>query len=115
MAAELFGVLERSEGRAFTEATDRVWKQYAVDTVYRFMADEKLFVAGRYNKAHGALPGITNDVGSNRWQVSGGWFLTPNVLTKVEYVNQKYFGYPTSNIKNGGRFSGTMVEGVIAF
>ena len=40
------------------------------------------------------LAGITGDVGANRWQVGGGWFITPNLLAKAEYVNQKYFGYP---------------------
>ena len=112
---ELFGVLERAEGKASTEATERIWKQYAVDTVYRFLPDEKLFVGARYNRAHGELAGITGDVGANRWQFGGGWFITPNVLAKVEYVNQKYFGYPASNIKNGGQFKGMMLEGVIAF
>jgi hypothetical protein len=112
---ELFGVVERAEGKASTEATERIWKQYALDAVYRFLPDEKLFVGARYNRAHGELTGISGDVGANRWQVGGGWFLTPNVLAKVEYVNQKYFGYPASNIKNGGAFNGMMLEGVIAF
>jgi hypothetical protein len=112
---EVFGVLERAEGKATTEVTDRSWKQYAVDTVYRFLPDEKLFVGARYNNAHGELPGMTNDVGANRWQLGGGWFVTPNVLAKVEYVNQKYFGYPATNIKNGGQFKGMMLEGVVAF
>ena len=112
---ELFGVVERAEGKASTESVERIWKQYAVDAVYRFLPDEKLFVGARYNKARGALAGITGDVGANRWQFGGGWFITPNVLTKVEYVNQKYVGYPATNIKNGGQFRGTMLEGVIAF
>jgi hypothetical protein len=112
---ELFGVVERAEGRASTETADRTWKQYAVDTVYRFLPDEQLFVGARYNKAHGELAGITGDVRSNRWEFGGGWFITPNVLAKVDYVNQKYFGYPASNIKNGGQFKGMMLEGVIAF
>jgi hypothetical protein len=112
---ELFGVLERSEGKASTEATERIWKQYAVDTVYRFLPDEKLFVGARYNRAHGVLAGIPGDVGANRWQFGGGWFITPNVLAKVEYVSQKYFGYPAANIKNGGKFNGMMLEGVIGF
>jgi hypothetical protein len=30
-------------------------------------------------------------------------------------VTQKYFGYPTSNIRNGGKFNGLMLEGVVAF
>jgi hypothetical protein len=112
---ELFGVVERAKGKALTEATERTWNQYAVDTVYRFLPDEKLFVGARYNKAHGTLPGITGDVGSNRWQFAGGWFITANVLAKAEYVNQKYFGYPAANVKNGGRFNGFMMEGVVAF
>jgi hypothetical protein len=112
---ELFGVVERAEGKAATEAIERVWKQYAVDTVYRFLPNEQLFVGARYNRARGELAGIADDVGANRWQVGGGWFVTANVLTKVEYVNQKYVGYPAGNIKNGGEFKGFMLEGVIGF
>jgi hypothetical protein len=112
---EVFGVLERAEGKATADPAERVWKQYAVDTVYRFMPDESLFVGVRYNKATGELTGISGDVGANRWQVGGGWFITPHILAKAEYVNQKYFGYPASNIRNGGKFNGMMLEGVIAF
>jgi hypothetical protein len=112
---EFFGVIERAEGKASTEATERIWKQYAVDTVYRFLPDEKLFVGARYNKAHGELAGIAGDVGANRWQFGGGWFITANVLAKAEYVNQKYVGFPVGNIKNGGQFKGFMLEGVVAF
>jgi hypothetical protein len=112
---EVFGVLERAEGKAAIETTERVWKQYAVDTVYRFLSDESLFVGVRYNKATGALAGVDGDVGANRWQVGGGWFITPHILAKAEYVTQKYFGYPTTNVRNGGKFSGMMLEGVVAF
>src|SRR5690606_27281312 len=66
---EVFGVLERAEGRAANEVSERVWKQYAVDTVYRFFADEKLFVGVRYNRVEGGLAGIATEVGANRWQV----------------------------------------------
>jgi len=112
---ELFGVVERAEGKASTEPAERVWKQYAIDTVYRFMPNEAMFVGARYNKASGELAGVAGDVGANRWQLGGGWFITPNVLAKIEYVNQKYFGYPASNIRSGGKFNGLMLEGVVAF
>lgn len=112
---EMFGVLERAEGRASTEPTERAWKQYAVDAVYRFLPNESLFMGVRYNRAAGELPGVTGDAGANRWQVGGGWFVTPHILAKGEYVNQEYFGYPSTNIRNGGRFNGVMLEGVIAF
>jgi hypothetical protein len=112
---ELFGVVERAEGRAVGETSNRVWNQYAIDTVYRFLADDKLFGGVRYNRAEGIATGIDGQVGANRWEVGGGWFITRNVMAKGEYVNQKYFGYPVSNIRNGGRFSGIMLEGVVAF
>jgi hypothetical protein len=112
---ELFGVLERAEGKASTELTERVWKQYAVDTVYRFLPNEEMFVGVRYNKATGTLAGVSGDAGANRWQVGAGWFITPNLLAKAEYVNQEYFGYPVANIRSGGKFNGMMLEGVVGF
>ena len=113
--AELFGVIERSKGRAVTEAADRKWNHYAVDAIYRFMADEKLFVGVRYNRAEGTLAGIAGDVGADRYQVAAGWFILPGLMAKAEYVSQKYFGYPATNVRNGGRFNGMMLEGVVAF
>jgi hypothetical protein len=112
---ELFGVVEHASGKASTEAVDRTWNQYAFDAVYRFFPSEQLYVGARYNKADGQLAGITDKVGARRWQLAGGWFVTPNVLAKMEYVNQKYNGYPSSNIRSGGKFNGVMLEGVIAF
>jgi hypothetical protein len=113
--AEVFGVIERSKGRAAIETTEREWKHYAVDAVYRFLADEKLFVGARYNRAEGALVGIPGEVGADRYQIAAGWFILPGVLAKGEYVNQEYFGYPPTNVRNGGRFHGFMLEGVVGF
>jgi hypothetical protein len=112
---EVFGVLERAEGKALTEAAERTWNQYAVDTVYRFLQDEKLFVGVRYNRATGQLVGLPGDVGAERWEFGGGWFILPALLAKAEYVDQQYIGYPAENIKNGGRFKGVMLEGVVGF
>jgi hypothetical protein len=112
---ELFGVVERAEGRGASDTTDRVWKQYALDTVYRFLPNDRMFAGVRYNKADGAVLGITGTVGAERWETGAGWFITPNVLAKGEYVKQTYRGYPASNIKNGGEFKGVMFEGVVAF
>jgi hypothetical protein len=112
---EVFGVLERASGKASAELNERVWRQYAVDAVYRFLGEENVFVGVRHNQAKGELSGIADKAGANRWQVGGGWFVTPNILAKAEYVTQKYTGYPTLNIRNGGRFNGVMFEGVVAF
>ena len=112
---ELFGNIERAKGRAQGEAANRTWKQNVGEVVYRFLPDQRVFVAARYNTVKGQLTVGAPEVTVNRSQVGGGWFLTPNVLTKVEYVNQKYLDFPTTDIRNGGKFKGLMVEGVVAF
>jgi hypothetical protein len=55
------------------------------------------------------------DIDINRLQLGGGWFMTNNVLAKVEYVNQNYDGFATDNILHEGEFSGLMLEAVISF
>jgi hypothetical protein len=112
---ELFGNLERATGRASTESADREWTQKVGEVVYRMGPDKRLYVAGRYNTVDGELTVGTPAVTVNRTQFGGGWFLTPNILTKLEYVTQKYNNFPTTDIRNGGEFRGFMVEGVVAF
>lgn len=111
---ELFGNIEQSKGKAANETADRTWNQLGVDAVYRFGLDDKFYLAGRYNEVNGTLPnGIESSI--NRVQVGGGWFITKNILAKVEYVNQNYSDFAPTDIRNGGKFNGLMVEGVIAF
>lgn len=112
---ELFGNFERARGRAAGETANRTWNQNVGEVVYRFLPDKRLYVAARYNTVKGQLTVGSPDVKVNRTQVGGGWFLTPNLLTKIEYVNQKYLDFPTTDIRNGGKFKGFMVEGVVAF
>jgi hypothetical protein len=112
---EFFGNFERAKGRALGETANRTWNQNVEEVVYRFASDQRLYVAARYNTAQGQLTVGTPDVTVKRSQIGGGWFLTPNVLTKIEFVNQKYLDFPTTDIRNGGQFKGFMVEGVVAF
>ena len=112
---EFFGVAEQAKGRAAIETKDRKWNQYVGEVTYRFLADERLFVAGRYNTAKGDLVGIENKVSVDRYNLGGGWFITPNVMMKAEWVNQKYNDFPAADIRSGGKFKGFLVEGVVAF
>jgi hypothetical protein len=112
---EFFGIAEQAKGRAATETKNREWNQYAGELTYRFLADERVFVAGRYNTAKGELAGITNKVSVDRYNLGAGWFITPNVMLKGEWVNQKYNDFPTTDIRNGGKFKGFVAEGVVAF
>lgn len=112
---ELFGNIERSIGKARNEADDRVWNQTGADLVYRFGTAEKFYVAGRYNKVSGPLAGSGLEVNIDRVQVGGGWFVTKNVLAKLEYVSQNYNNFAANDRFNGGKFNGLMIEGVIGF
>ncbi|MFW5955417.1 MAG: hypothetical protein ACOCSK_01610, partial [Rhodothermales bacterium] len=111
---ELFGVIEQISGRLASETEDRSWSQYAAEAIYRFGANEQLYVGGRYNVASGELPGGA-DVSVDRINVGGGWFLTRNVLAKIEYVSQNYNDFRPSDVRHGASFSGVMIEGVVAF
>lgn len=112
---ELFGVMEKASGRTAAETVNRDWTQYAADAVYRFLPGEAAYVGGRYNTVAGNLRGVADKVSADRVQIGTGWFVTPSVLLKGEYVNQKYHDFPTTDIRNGGKFSGVILEGVIAF
>jgi hypothetical protein len=113
---EFFGTIEDAHGRTITETVNRQATQYAADLIYRFPQDKQNFWVGfRYNEVTAALQGFTSNISVQREAGSIGWFLTRNIMTKVEYVNQVYLNYPNTNILNGGKFHGVMVEASIAF
>jgi len=113
---ELFATYENAHGRTIIETTKRQAIQYAADIIYRFPAEKENFWIGvRYNTVTSAVQGLTQDITVNREVASAGWFLTRNIMLKVEYVYQVYQNYPVDNILNGGKFYGTMFEASIAF
>lgn len=112
---EFFGTAEFSSGRAAAETENRKVTQLAGELIYRFGGNENFYVGGRYNTVNAELMGIENDVTINRYQFSAGWFLTNNILAKVEYMNQQYKDYPVGSILEGGEFKGFMVEATISF
>ena len=111
---EFFGIYERAEGKASSETDERVWNQYAGELLYRFGSDEDFYVGGRYSLVDGELQSGDN-VDINRLQLSAGWFMTKNILMKLEYVNQEYNDYPVTDIHSNGKFNGVMVEAAISF
>ena len=116
---EFFGVFETTKGfdkvkdAAFD--SDRKWTQIAGELLYRIGKQEQFYIGGRYNSVSGQLPGVESDkVTVTRLNLGGGWFMTKNILAKLEYVTQSYEDY-TSPQFQGGKFSGLMIEAVIAF
>ena len=111
---EFFGNIEQAQGRKATETADRKWTQDVGEITYRFL-DDQLYVTGRYNVVKGQLAGMTSDVRVDRTQFGGGWFVTPGILLKGEYVNQLYHDFPLTDIRHGGQFKGFVMEGAIGF
>lgn len=116
---EVFGVYENATGRGQEAAgvapPERDVRQMMAEVVYRFLPGEKLFVGGRWNTVTGDLGGANTDITVTRSNFGGGWFITPSLLLKAEYVNQTYEGFAATDIRNGGRFKGFVIEAVTAF
>lgn len=112
---ELFGTYETTTGNGFGDPNDRSWDQIGVEAIYRFLENEQLYLGARYNTVSGELPFSAIDVSIDRIQLAAGWYMTEKVLMKIEYVNQTYDDYPTSNIRHDGSFDGIVIEGVVAF
>ncbi len=112
---EYFGSYETARGGAFAEPKLRNLRQFSSDVVYRF-ASEKFYAGARYIALDGQmLSKVYSDQNVNRWQLGGGWFVTPNVLAKAEWVTQKYNDFPANNIYDGGKFNGFMIAGAVGF
>jgi hypothetical protein len=131
---EFFGMYERAKGRgqegadgaaAGVAPPEREVTQMMAELVYRFGGGERFFVGGRYNTVDGELgqtgnsvsgnPRVFGDVTITRSNLGGGWFITPSLLLKAEYVTQTYDNFVRSDIRNGLKFNGFMIEAVTAF
>lgn len=101
---EVFGVYENMKG--VLKGADQHFTQTAIQAIYRLGS---FYVGTRLNN-------VSDNSGStvNRLNLGGGWFMTDNVLVKLDYVNQKYDGQAHKTI-NGGKFNGLVMEAAISF
>jgi hypothetical protein len=123
---EFFGTIELASGgdKAGVDAK-RTADQYAGDIVYRFGKTEQFYIAGKYNTVSGKLSNAdAKKVTVDRFESSIGWFMTKNIVAKLDYVSQNYrdytqfIGNPATGIANnfyGGKFNGIVFEAAISF
>jgi len=111
---EFYGVFENATGQIKSEADSRSFNQYAGELLYRFGASEDVYLGARYNYVDGETQ--DGDIEVDRFNIGGGWFLTKNVLAKLEYVTQSYdgAGYVGTDYE-GAKFDGVMLEAIISF
>lgn len=106
----------------------RNWTQLNAELLYRFLADEQMYIGARYVQASGEPFGMRYSgddagqtageqatVGIDRISVAAGWFPTKNMLLRAEYVVQNYTDFPSRDYRNEGKFSGFMIDAVIGF
>ncbi|WP_232778329.1 hypothetical protein [Salegentibacter sediminis] len=111
---EFFGIFETTSGKNKGEADTRNYTHLAGELLYRFGAKEDFYLGGRFSNVNGELTD-TQEVSVNRFQLGAGWFMTKNILAKLEYVNQEYSDYPVGDIHAGGQFNGITLEAAISF
>ncbi|MEQ8523126.1 hypothetical protein [Gracilimonas sp.] len=110
---EFFGIFETTSNNGDAGGS---FNQIGAEVLYRFGANEDIYIGGRYNMVSGEVSDAAATQEISRINFGGGWFMTENVLTKLEYVSQSYDGDGwNTSLYNGGEFSGIMLEAVISF
>jgi hypothetical protein len=119
---EFFGVYEHVSGNkasGLTErATDGEYTQLGAELLYRLGGNEQFYLGGRYNSVSGKDDEASSERKIDRFNIGGGWFMTKNVVAKVEYVSQKYNDdavWGANSALQGGQFNGVMFEASIGF
>ncbi len=111
---EFFGIYEVSSNSEAEE--NGTFTQISGEVLYRFGSDEQLFIGSRYNSVKGEMRENAATQQISRFNVGGGWFLTNNILAKLEYVNQQYDGEGWTGTQfQGGEFKGVVLEAAVSF
>ncbi|SIO03290.1 hypothetical protein [Algoriphagus halophilus] len=112
---EFFGILE-SVGNSEEQGGGQ-FTQIAGELLYRFGKTEQFYLGGRYNTVKGSNnESDPEDIEISRLNVGGGWFMTNNVVVKLEYVNQEYKnGFGMDSKYYQAKFNGINIEAAISF
>ena len=118
------------DATTFSKLGERQFDQVVVELLYRIGARDQFFAGVKYNSLNGTQvfgqstssttagginQGTRVDISVVRTALAAGWFATKNILIKGEYVKQEYLDYPTGDLLEGGKFSGFVLQGSIAF
>lgn len=116
---EFFGTIEKVSGYKPVTSTERgSYSQFAGELLYRFGNKEQFYLGGKYNTVTGKDNDTAAERKIDRFNLAGGWYMTKNVLAKIEYVNQKYntsTAWGTTSTLYGGKFNGFVLEATIGF
>lgn len=111
---EVFGVFEVSSNG--DDAVGGGFTHIGAEALYRFGGTEQFYIGGRYNSVSGEFADGSPSIDISRINVGGGFYITKNVLAKVEYVTSEYGGDGYTGTKyQGATFNGVNIEATIGF
>lgn len=111
---EVFGVFETVANG--DDAVGGSFTQLGAEALYRFGSEEQMYIGGRFNSVSGEASDAASTREIQRINLGGGWFMTKNVLAKLEYVKQTYDGAGwDGSLYQGAEFDGIMIEATIGF
>lgn len=114
MGLEFFGIFEVVNNGNDTAGGG--YTQLGAEALYRFGGAEQLFFGARYNSVSGNQTDAASDREISRLNIGGGWFLTKNVLAKLDYVSHQHSGDGWNGTRfQDGKFNGIVFEAVIGF
>jgi IS5 family transposase len=99
-------------GNPSDSTVDYDFVQFAMEAIYRMGKQQQWFLGARYSTV--ANKETSPQMQVSRVQFAGGWFMTKNVVMKLEYVDQKYENF-TATYGDKAGFSGFMLEAGISF
>lgn len=137
---ELFGTYEQANTTSPYDTKPTVsnlpkseikFTQMAVEGLFHFGKQEQFFVGARYNtvsdnsggsdlylNGSGGNVDLTKNKSVNRIQGSLGWYMTKNMVAKIEYVKQDYNNFLRYDVLKTGKaagFDGLMIEAALSF
>ncbi len=111
---EVFGVVEFTNNGNSDDGGG--YTQLGGELIYRLGANENAYIGARYNSVSGESSDAAATQDIVRTNLALGWFLTDNVVTKIEYVTSSYSGDGWNNTKfQNAEFSGITIQAAISF
>lgn len=92
------------------------YTQLGAELLYRFGGNEQWYIGARLNNVSGEQVKDAETSKIGRQNFAFGWFMTDNVIVKIEYVTEKRTGDGwVGSMYEGAKFDGFMVEAAISF
>lgn len=109
---EFFGLIELISDNG---GGDGAYTHIGAEVLYRLGETENFYVGGRFNSVSGEATSGATSQDLSRLNIGAGWFMTNNILTKIEYVSQEYGSDGWNALSTNAKFDGLVLEAVIGF